>query len=73
MGGNKVKEDLIKAYKEWKDLELKTDEKIKHHHQLKKEEREDAVKRFSEFAKLDNPLTEDEILQLEEYYNDTFI
>ena len=40
---------------------------------LEKEQRKLIAKKFSDFAKIDTPLTEKEILELEEYYNNTFI
>ncbi|NGT96350.1 hypothetical protein G6Y98_11180, partial [Clostridium perfringens] len=51
-------------------------EKLKLNHDFKKLEKEQIkliTKKFSEFAKIDTPLTEKEILELEEYYNNTFI
>ena len=49
---------------------------LKLNHDFKKLEKEQIkliTKKFSEFAKIDTPLTEKEILELEEYYNNTFI
>ncbi len=46
MSDNKLKEDLVKVYKEWKDLEKKAGKKIKHHHELKKEEKKMRSKDF---------------------------
>lgn len=68
MGDNKVKEDLVKVYKEWKNLEHKTGKKIRHHHELKKEEQEDAAKKFSDYAGLSVPITQEMLLYLDEEY-----
>lgn len=76
MGENKFKEDLIKLYKKWRTSEKDFFEKMKLNHDFKnleKDQQKPLAKNFSEFAKLDNPLTEEEILSLEEYYNNTFI
>ena len=68
MSDNKLKEDLVKVYKEWKDLEKKAGKKIKHHHELKKEEKEDEIQRFSDYAGLSVPITEEMLLYLDEEY-----
>lgn len=68
MGNSKVKEDLVKVYKEWKDLEHKTGKKIKHYHELRKEEREKDAKEFTDYAGLPVPITEEMLLALDEEY-----
>ncbi|WP_338912624.1 hypothetical protein WHY20_02565 [Clostridium perfringens] len=68
MSDNKLKEDLVKVYKEWKDLEKKAGKKIKHQHELKKEEKEDEIQRFSDYAGLPVPITEEMLLYLDEEY-----
>ncbi|ELC8443866.1 hypothetical protein QYB59_002946 [Clostridium perfringens] len=76
MGENKFKEDLIELYKRWRTSEKDFFKKRKLNHDFKnleKEQQKLIAENFSEFAKLDNPLTEEEILSLEEYYNNTFI
>lgn len=76
MTEKKFEKELINLYKKWRVSEKDFFEKIKLNHDLKKLDKEQQklmAKNFSEFAKLDNPLTEDEILKLEEYYNNTFI
>lgn len=76
MGEKKFEKELIDLYKKWRISEKDFFKKIKINHnsiKLEKEQQKLMAKNFSEFAKLDNPLTEDEILKLEEYYNNTFI
>ena len=68
MGNNKLKEDLMKIYKEWKDLEKKAGKKIKHHNEMNDDEKEDARVRFSDYAGLSTPITEDMLLALDEEY-----
>lgn len=68
MSDNKLKEDLVKIYKEWKDLEKKAGKKLKHHSEMKKEEKEDDIVRFSDYAGLSVPVTEDMLLALDEEY-----
>lgn len=68
MGESKLKAELSKTYKEWKEFEEKTYGKIKRHHELKKEEREKEAKKFSDYAGLPVPLSEEMMLYLDEEY-----
>ncbi|WP_338836984.1 hypothetical protein WHY16_09605 [Clostridium perfringens] len=76
MGEEKIKKELLDLYSKWRVSEKIFFEKLKLNHDFKKLEKEQIkliTKKFSEFAKIDTPLTEKEILELEEYYNNTFI
>ncbi|EGT0697073.1 hypothetical protein QTH11_09395 [Clostridium perfringens] len=76
MGEEKIKKELLDLYSKWRVSEKSFFEKLKLNHdfkKLEKEQRKLIAKKFSDFAKIDTPLTEKEILELEEYYNNTFI
>ena len=76
MGEEKIKKELLDLYSKWSVSENSFFEKLKLNHYFKMLEKEQIkliTKKFSEFAKIDTPLTEKEILELEEYYNNTFI
>lgn len=76
MGEKKFKKELLDLYSKWRVSEKSFFEKLKLNRDFKKLEKEQIkliTKKFSEFAKIDTPLTEQEILELEEYYNNTFI
>lgn len=76
MGEKKFKEEIINLYSKWRNSEKSFFEKLKikrDFKKLEKEERKLIAKNFSDFAKIDPPLTEEEIIQLEEIYNNTFI
>ena len=76
MGDKKFKKELLDLYIKWIVSEKSFFEKLKLNHdfkKLEKEQRKLIAKNFSNFAKIDTPLTEKEILELEEYYNNTFI
>ena len=76
MGEEKIQNELLDLYSKWRVSEKRFFEKLNLNHDFKKLEKEQIkliTKKFSEFAKIDTPLTEKEILELEEYYNNTFI
>ncbi|EGS9999588.1 hypothetical protein I9Y31_001846 [Clostridium perfringens] len=76
MGEEKIKKELLDLYSKWRVSEKSFFKKLKLNHDFKKLEKEQIkliTKKFSKFAKIDTPLTEKEILELEEYYNNTFI
>lgn len=68
MGESKLKAELSKVYKEWKELEEKTTGKIKHHHELNKEEKAKEAKKFSDYAGLPVSINEEMLLYLDEEY-----
>ena len=68
MAESKLKAELSKVYKEWKDLESKACNKIKHHKELKKEERLEEAKKFSDYAGLPVPISDEMLLYLDEEY-----
>lgn len=72
----KIKKELLDLYSKWRASEKSFFEKLKLEHdfrKLEKEQKKLIAKNFSEFAKLDTPLTEEEIVELEEAYNNTLI
>ncbi|WP_300261043.1 hypothetical protein [Clostridium sp.] len=72
----KIKKELLDLYSKWRTSEKNFFEKLKLEHdfrKLEKEQKKLIAKNFSEFAKLDTPLTEEEIVELEEAYNNTLI
>lgn len=68
MGESKLKAELSKVYKEWKEFEHKTTGKMKHHHELKKEERAAEAKKFSDYAGLPVPISDEMLIYLDEEY-----
>lgn len=66
-----ISSDLKDLYRKWRTSEENFFERLKIKHEFKKltkEEKNLAIKEFSDFAKLEEPINEDDFSALEEEY-----
>lgn len=71
MGKENLIDELKDIYKKWRTSEKNFFERMEQNHEFKKldkKEKKLAIKEFSEFANLEDPISEDDFSLLEEEY-----